>query len=218
MVLSLLALLLGCGAPDPDALLRRHDLDGASAAWERLHGEPLDVDHRAVDALATRAARDPGITTAYVAEAMRAVRLVEAVPEAGLADVDAPFSSMEALLRGVERGVRGPLLVAVARPETRADGDPYVQDAPLPCRGGRVIGWAQTDLAALGARIDADPPGRKVVVAVRGAEGDFWMVVRRDLEGWWLVGATNREGASRVLSASAAGATAPPVVEPQAAP
>lgn len=212
MLLPLVVALVGCADPDPDALLRRHDLDGAAAAWAARHGgQRLDVDHAAAEALATRASTDPTITAATVADAMEAVRLLDANP-LGAKDVDSPFPSMSALCGAVERAFPGPWLVAVGRPEVRTDKDPYSAGAALPWTGGRVAGWARTDLAAFGARIDADPPARKGVLAIRTGAGDFWVLLRRDPDGWWVLGASDLDAARRLLGAIPAGASAAPVV------
>lgn len=224
MVLPVLVAALGCRAadPDPDALLRRHDLDGAAAAWEARTGTPLDADHPVADILATRAGRDPSVDTADVADALDAVHLLEGLA-LGLKSVDLPVPSMEALFGAMEAASPPPRLVVVGRAETRLDRDPWLHGGALPWRGGRVVGWAREDLAALGARIDRDPPPRTTSIAFRagsgaGPTGTLWLVVRRDPGAWWALSASDPEAAGRLIEAAGRRASGRPAGEGTAAP
>ena len=153
------ALLLSCARPDPDVLLRAHDLDGASAAWATRHGQELDIDHPVADILSRRAVTDPTITAATVAETMRAVRLLEAGKATGVIGLDLPVDQLEAWLGAVETLLVPPLLVVAGRSDGALDKDPYPGGA-LPWQRGRLIGFATQGLAALGALVDhaAAPP------------------------------------------------------------
>ncbi|MFZ5475525.1 MAG: hypothetical protein ACOZNI_02015 [Myxococcota bacterium] len=211
-----LLLLLACTRPDPDARLRAHDLDGAAAAWEKRHGTRLDVDHPVADVLATRAARDPSITAATVADTMEAVRALEASPRLGARDADVPFERWEDLLVAAGKLGEPPLIVAVGRSEGVHDKDPWTAGGDLPFRDGRVVGWARRAagegteaLAALGRRLDANPPAKLVTVALRDARGAVAFYARKEADGWWVRWTTDPEAAGALLRLMEAGRGTP---------
>lgn len=208
----LLALACACscaGSPDPEALLRARDLAGASAAWERLHGAPLDIAHPVAEILADRAVRDPAITVAALVETMAAVRLLEGGRRVHTQSVDRPFDRAADLLTAASALAEGPALVAVGRSAGPGDPDPAYASAPLPYDGGRVVGAARTDpggpggdLAELGGRLDANPPARLVTLALRDATGSVWLYTERKDGAWWVLSASDARGAARILVAA----------------
>lgn len=199
-------LLLACRGPDPDALLRKHDLDGAAAAWTARTGEVVSFDHTVADILAQRAAHDPAITTAYVVEALAAARLLDLCPRRGLAGLDLGFTGMEQVFGAAQALADGPLLVAVGRSSVVSDRDPYL-GGPLPFANGRIVGWASADAPDLGRRIDAEPPLRLVTVSLRDGRDGFCLTAEHRPDGWWATAASDGAVAARLLTA--AGSTEP---------
>lgn len=201
---GMLACLLGagCRAPDPDALLRRHDLDGAATAWEQVHGERVSLDHTVADILAQRAATDPGITMPVVLDTLDAVRTLDATAHPGTEALDTGFDRLADLLGAAEILAAPPFLVVVGRSETRLDKDPYLGGA-LPWARGRVVGWARRDAAAFGARIDADPPLRLVTVLARDATGAVSIGLEHREGAWWTLNAADAHTAARLVAAAA---------------
>ncbi len=200
----MLALLLSCARPDPDALLRAHDLDGASAAWAAIHGEALDIDHPVADILSRRAVTDPAITAATVAETMRAVRLLEAGKATGVTGLDLPVDQLAPWLGAVEALALPPLLVVAGRSDGALDKDPY-QGGALPWQRGRLIGFATHGLTALGARVDEAAAPRLVTLRLQDQTGDL-LLTFAPLDGiWWTTAASDaRAGARLVLAGNLA--------------
>lgn len=198
--MSLLALLLACAKPDPDAALRRHDIDGAAAAWKALHGEEVDLNHGLVDVLATRSEGDPTITMAYTLDALDAARLLDRGPRRGTGSLDTGFEKLETVLAGAAALASGPWLFAVGRSEHPGDADPYVNGA-LPCSLGRIVGWTRTDAAALGRTVDGNPPGRLVTLALRDTTGDLWITMEHRPGSWWTTASSDPAAAARVIAA-----------------
>jgi hypothetical protein len=210
-----LALVFACSTPDPDALLRAHDLDGASAAWAKAHGSPLDTDHVVADVLSRRSARDPSITARSLAETMEAIRALEGAPRARARQVDHPFERWEDVMAGAAALGQPPMLVAVGRSETPADQDPFTGGA-LPFSEGRLVGFARRGagegpeaLIALGRELDADPPTKLVTVVVRTARGEVALFVVREGTGWNAKYSTDPEVAVALMRAAEAAKAAP---------
>lgn len=153
-----LLLLAACGAPDPDALLRKGDLDGAAAAYAERAGAPLDVAHPVAEVLAGRARSDATVTTTTIADAMDAVRFLEQAPIIRVQHLDLDFDRFEDLGAALDALAEGDALFVVGRSEGLGDKDPYLMGGALPWKGGRVVGWARRDMAALGKSVDANPP------------------------------------------------------------
>ena len=187
--------LAACRPADPDALLHAGDLPGAGAAAR------VDVAHPVGDLLAFRARTDPSVTIEGIADAVDAVRLLEGAPVVRTQPLDLSFARMEDLGAALEALAEGPSILAVGRADGRGDGDPYT-GGPIPWRGGRVVGWARHDLAALGKQVDADPPPRLVTVAARDATGSVFLGVERREGAWWILSVADPEAAARVVLAA----------------
>ncbi len=194
--------LLGC-APDPDARLRDGDLAAAASASAR-RGVPLDIDHPVAEILAVRARTDATITTASIADAMEAVRFLEQAPIIRKQGLDLSFARFEDLGAALDALAEGPALLVVGRSENLADKDPFLMGGDLPWKGGRLVGWARTDLAALGRRLDADPPPKLVVVGVRDDSGSVYLNIERRDAAWWPVAASDAVVAARLVLAAEA--------------
>ncbi len=209
----MLSALIACAAlapdvSDPDERLREHDLAGAAAAWAALHGEPLDLSHPAADALVRQSASNPSITAALIAETMRAVRLVESAPDTRTQEVDIPLESLTAyasctvaILANSSRSATPNWLVAVGRSEVPVDVDPFV-GGPTPFHGGRIVGWA-SDAAALTtlfARIDKDPPPRKVTLSLHGSGTDLHLFLTYRNGAWWALSASDAASAAHWIT------------------
>jgi hypothetical protein len=202
--------LLACtgalGTVDPDDLLRAGEGERAVAAWVASGGAEIDLANPLAQVMLTRAPTEPTITLESIAEAIEAAELLDARPRLGLRSLDRPITSMRALLAGAERVLRGPVYVAVGRSLSRGDRDAHLSGAALPWQGGRIVGWArstgQGSLAALGARIDANPPARLITVGLRGAQRDFWIFVERTPDGWLAKTTSDPDAAGPVLLAS----------------
>lgn len=213
MLLSLL-LALACSAPsapDPDARLRAGDLQGTAAAWEAVHGAPLDVVHPAAEALAARAPRDPSITAAVLVESLDALRLLEDAPVKRTEVLDLTFDRLADLGAALQALGEGPTMFAVGRSESPMDRDPYTTDAELPWKGGRLVGYAYTvpggasgTFAALGAKVDANPPAKLVTIAARDATGSVFLNVQRQGDIWSVISASNAHVGARLLLAASA--------------
>jgi hypothetical protein len=189
------SLLLACAPPDPDALLRRGDLAGAAAAWRARSGHDADVDHPVADILARRAATDPEITMASVLAEVAAARLLELAPRLGNRALDVgEIASLAALLGGCRPS--GAWLVSVGRSEVPADRDPLAGGA-LPFAQGRIVGHAAdvTAARALGARLDADPPARRTLVASQDRRGQAILSLEHRDGAWWGVSSPDPESA-----------------------
>lgn len=203
----MLAVLLACASPDPDARLRVHDLDGASAAWAALHGAPLDTDHPVADILSRRAAVDPGVTSATLEATMRAVRLLEGGKPVGLVPLDLPVDTMHTWLGAIEPLAVGSALVAAGRSETGLDKDPY-QGGPLPWRGGRMLGFAERDLAALGTLVDEAAAPRLVTLRLRDETGELTLTFTRKDGAWWTTATSDGAAGARLVLAGTLAAEA----------
>jgi hypothetical protein len=202
MGLLLVSLGVGCRAPDPDGKLRAGDLAGAAVAWEAVRHTPLDIDHPAAEALAARAPRDATITAERIADTMDAIRFLEQAPRKGTKAVDLTFPSFTDWFTALDSLAEPPALVVVGRSESIGDHDPYTQGGALPWKGGRVVGWAHTDLAALGRTIDADPPARLIVVGMRDATGVVYVNVERKDGEWAALAADDAFAAARLVLAA----------------
>lgn len=198
--------LVGCSRPDPDALFRRHDLDGAADAWAKLHGERPDVDHRVMDILALRAGRDPFRTFADALADLRAVRLLEKALPYGNDPLDVGFEAPSDLLRAAERIMLPGGIAAVGRSETGLDRDVYTTGA-LPWSRGRLVGWGPPGLDALGTSLDQDPPARLVTFAFEDETGWFHLSAEHRPDGWWTINATWAPAAGRLVEAADWGRT-----------
>lgn len=201
--------LAACGGPGADELLRRHDLDGAAAAWEKQTGAPLDVDHRVADVLSTRAAKDPTITVALLAGTMEAVRLLERAPDRGSKVVDRPFDSFSTLGGAIEKVARGSFVVAVGRSELPSDRDPYFANGDLPWSGGRLVGWERDKLDTLARTLEDRPPVRLVTIALRDSSCEQFLFVERAHDAWWVRSATDPNAAAALLIVADGGAVVP---------
>ncbi len=196
----MLVLLLACAPVDPDARLRAHDLDGAAAAWTARTGTPLDTDHVVADILSRRSVTDPGVTSATVAETMRAVRLIESGKATTLAALDLPVDRLGAWLGVVEQLALGPVLVVAGRSDGALDKDPY-QGGALPWKRGRIIGFASVDLASLGGLIDDAAAPRLVTLRLQDQTGDLALTLA-PLDGiWWTTGASDAVAGARLVLA-----------------
>jgi hypothetical protein len=188
-------LLAACRSADPDALLHQGDLPGAAAA------SGLDLDHPVAEVLAFRARRDPTVTVAAIADAVEAVRVLEGAPAVRTQPLDLSFASLEGFGAALDALREGPAILVIGRADGRGDGDPYT-DGPLPWRGGRVIGWARADLAALGRSVDADPPPRLVVLAAQDDTGSVYLNVERRGDAWWVLAVSDPHLAARLVLAA----------------
>ncbi|MDP2314713.1 MAG: hypothetical protein Q8P41_17550 [Pseudomonadota bacterium] len=213
LILLLLAACTGRGAPDPDAKLRGGDLDGAAAAWQAAHGEPLDLDHPAAQALALRAPRDPSITTASLADTVAVARFLEQAPIVRTQSLDLSFARMADLGAALDALAVPPALFAIGRSESLGDRDPYLPGAALPWKGGRIVGWARLPgepatagtpgpLEAFGATLDANAPAKLVTIGVSDASGDVYLNVERREDAWWVVAASNADAGARLVLAA----------------
>jgi hypothetical protein len=183
-------------------MLRAQDPAGASRAWEALHGAPLDLDHPAAQVLVARARTDPSVTAATIAETMPAIRLLDGFKRTRNKMIDRPFDTAEILLAGIEAVAEPPLLVAVGRSEIVGEPDPLVPGGALPWNGGRLVGWADHDLAALGASLDANPPARLVTIAARDATGSLYLYAEHTEAGWVVHTASEQAAGIHVMVAS----------------
>lgn len=200
-----LLLLAACGAPDPDALLRKGDVDGAAAAYAERAGAPLDVKHPVAEVLAGRARSDATVTTATIADAMDAVRFLEQAPIIRVQHLDLDFDRFADLGAALDALAEGDALFVVGRSEGLGDKDPYLMGGALPWKGGRVVGWARRDMAALGKSVDENPPAKLVVVGIRDATGEVYLNVERRDGAWVALSASDAKAAARlVLAANAA--------------
>lgn len=192
--------LVACAAPDPDALLRAHDLAGAAAAWSRTHEEVLDTRYPAADVLSRRSATDPAITMQLVVETVDAMKFLDTAPQVGLKNVDLPLERLADLGACTPAMLKSPWLVAIGRSETPADADPY-EGGPLQWKRGRLVGFASTaeTVAALYAAVDKDPPPRLTTIAVRADGSSFFMYFGRRDGGWTLATTTDVALATRYL-------------------
>lgn len=208
MILPLLLTLACSGTPDPDALLRTGDLDGAAAAWKVVHGTPLDTDHPVAHVLAMRAPRDPAITVATIADTVGAVRFLEQAPLKRTEALDLTIERLADLGAALDTLAEPPALVVVGRSENLADRDPYTTNAPLPWKGGRILGivrspsTAADPFARLGAGLDADPPPKLVVIGVSDATGVVYLNLERQGGLWAVLAASDADAGARLVLAA----------------
>lgn len=197
----LLALLLACSPPDPDALLRAEDLPGVAAAWEKAYGVSLDVAHPIAPVLARRARVDPSVTAADLARALTHVALLDAVPRLGLRGVDLSFPTAASLLGAAELLARGTPRVAVGRSENAMDRDP-MEGGALPWARGRVCGYATGALVPVGALVDREAPPKLVTFVVEDDTGPLMITAEWRSDGWWSHSSNDPEAAARLLLAA----------------
>jgi hypothetical protein len=200
---TLLTWLIACTRPDADALFQAHDYAAAEAAWESAHGEPVHLAETISDVILLR---DPRATVAQAAPLVRAWRLLEDAPVRTRLEVEEPFDSVSALIRGARMASAHPLELVAGRSEARSDGDPYLPGTPLPFAGGRMHGaqaWrTESDVSAeLPARIDKNPPARLMTLALRDTTGSLYLWVEHTPDGWMLKAASSFPAADRVLRA-----------------
>lgn len=201
--LLVVAALVGCEPRDPDALLRNGDLAGAAEA-AAARGAPLDVDHPIAEILALRARTDATITAGTLAEAVAAARLLEQGPILRTAPLDLSFARLGDLGAVLAALAEGTPMFAVGRSEARSDKDPYLLGGALPWKGGRLVAWGSAELAAVGAKVDADPPAKLVTVGVADATGALWLGLERREGAWWVVHTSDREAGARLVLAAEA--------------
>ncbi len=214
-MLSFLLLAFACsGPPDPDARLRAGDLDGAAAAWQSVHGVPLDIAHPAAVSLAARAPRNPAVTTALLADTLDAVRFLEQAPVKLTQALDLTFDRLADLGAALDILGVGPTLLVVGRSETPVDPDPYTTNADLPWKGGRLVGFAFTEvtsgsppaapgpLQAFGARVDANPPANLVTLGLRDGTGEVYLNAERGQGTWVVISASNAGVGARLVLAA----------------
>ncbi|MFN7143169.1 MAG: hypothetical protein ACK4YP_05290 [Myxococcota bacterium] len=197
-----LLLLAACGAPDPDALLHKGDLDGATVAYAERAGAPLDVEHPVAEILAGRARSDATVTTGAIADAMDAVRFLEQAPIIRTQGLDLTFDRFEDLGAALDVLAEGDALLVVGRSEGLGDKDPYLMGGALPWKGGRVVGWARRDMKAFGKSIDANPPPKVLVVGVRDATGAVYVNVERRDGVWAALSSSDAKAAARLVLAA----------------
>ncbi len=232
--------LLACAAPDPDALLRAGDVAGAAAAWNATHDVPVDLDHEVASILARR---EPDASVARVAEAVEAVRLVEAGPVRSRLELNTPVGSFTTVVAGARAVARLPLVVAVGRSDARGDVDVLQRGSAIPWFGsseagmaaarGRLVGWTRYVTADgvgtttdgwtsrrgtldLAAWLDANPPARLVTLALEDATGSVWIWAERGAEGWTLLATSSLGAADRILRGAPIGEGLRPDVAPGA--
>lgn len=211
-MLPILLLAIACfdaPAPDPDALLRAGDLDGVAVAWEALHGTALDVRHPAAQALAIRAPRDPSITAATLVDTLLAIRFLENAPLTRTETLDFTFTSLADFGAALDVLADGPAMMAVGRSETRADKDPYTTNAPLPWKGGRLVGHARKPASgasgafeAFGATVDANPPVKLVTIGLADSTGMVYISIERREGRWFVLGTSDAHVGARLVLAS----------------
>jgi hypothetical protein len=201
---TLAFLLAACGPADPDARLRAGDLPGAAEAHAAKHGVPLDIEHPIAEILATRARADTTITTAAIADAVEAARLLEQAPMIRLKSLDLSFARFEDLGAALDALAEGPALLAVGRAENLGDKDPYLTGGDLPWKGGRISAYGRASLATVGRGLDAHPPPKVVVVGMRDATGEVYVNVEWRDGAWWSVASATPEAAARLLLAAEA--------------
>jgi hypothetical protein len=213
MLTSLLLVFACSGPPDPDARLRAGDLDGAAAAWQSVHGVPLDIAHPAAVALAARAPRNPAITTVVLAATVDAVRFLDKAPATRTEALDLTFDRLADLGAALDILGVGPTLLVVGRSRTPVDPDPYTTNADLPWRGGRLVGFASGapsgpppaapgPIEAFGATVDANPPAKLVTFGIRDGTGHVYMNAERQYGIWVVISASNARVAARLLLAA----------------
>lgn len=199
----MLVLLLACPSapPDPDALLRAHQLDAWAAAVETRDGVRPDTSLPAADVLARRAAADPSWTSARVAGALHAVTLLNTAPVIGKRALDLSFD-LDPLFAAAEVLSGGQVFVAVGRSENGLDKDIY-QGGALTWRDGRLVAWGAAPLAPVAAAVAAEPIPRLLTLAFEDTSGRLTLTAARQATGWWTTAATDAErGADLVLAAT----------------
>jgi hypothetical protein len=208
-----LFLLAACPAPDPDTLLRAGRVDDALAAWVESGGAAVPAGHPTAQALAVRAPREAWITVAVLVELTQAAALLEAVPDTRTQDVDVSFERWAPLAPCLAGRLRAPWRVAVGRTAVAADGDvtaPGGRFENVPYAKGRIVGSAAArdaaaqaaGAAALGdlfARLDADPPSRRVTLALTDEVGPLAVHLTRQDGAWWTVAATQAAAAAELI-------------------
>jgi hypothetical protein len=193
-----LFVLVACQPADPDALLHAGRLEEAAAAAT----PPVDVSSRAAQVLGMRARQDRSVTIAVLREAVAAVRLLDESPATRTQKLDVPLDRAADLGAVADALGVGATIMAVGRSETPADPDPWTKAGDLPWARGRVFGYAEHDLAALGARLDANPPVKLVTVGIADQTGAVWFTMQREGDAWETVSASDAEAAARLLLAA----------------
>ncbi len=197
----MLALLLACAPPDPDALLRDGRVDEAIAAFATTSGRSIPSGHPTAQALAKRAQSESWITVVEWVRWTEAAALLEGVPGTRTHPLDVSFESWAVMATCTAGRLEAPWRVAVGRSTGPDDPDP--NEAGRPGEGvayakGRVVGTAMTleaagsasggaALAALFDNLDRDPPAHLVTIVLADAGGSLAVNVTRRDGVWWTL-------------------------------
>lgn len=208
-------------ASTPDELLHAGQLDSAAAAWAKQGGEPVDTLQPAVQALAVLAKRTPTLPFSLLAEMSAASAALDRAPMIGLESLDVSFPRWEPLLGCVAGLLTTPWRLVVARSNTPADGDSIsLTDLSVdpPYRKGRIVGTvanpplaappgpdhssaiAVAEAARLGAKVDGNPPVRRVTLLAVGGSARLAIHTERRNGEWWAISANEAQSAATVIA------------------
>ena len=209
--------LLGC-AQSPDELLRAGKLDEAASAWVAAGGERIDTQQPASQALAGLARHDPAVTFSLLAEMAAASSALDKAPMIKLESLDVSFPSWEPLLTCAATALTPPWRIVVARSEVPADGDAGVLktiDSDPPYAKGRIVGTvanpplsappSQPDstaivrAAALGSKLDANPPVRRVSLLAQGGTAILAIHTEHRDGVWWAISANEAQSGAALI-------------------
>ncbi len=182
--------------PSADVLLHEGKLDEAIARA----GVEIDPRRPSVQALARRARHEDWISIEVLVDMAAADVLLSGAPMRKLEAVELAFDAWTPLAACTAARLGPGWRVAVGRTELPGDPDPASAQGAfegVPYEGGRIACTADdaAGLATCFARLDRDPPVRRVtVVLADGAEPLAVHLSRRD-GAWWTVSASHADGA-----------------------
>ncbi len=195
--------LLACDdPPSADVLLREGKIDEAIARA----GVEIDPRRPSVDALARRARHEDWIDFEVVVDMAAADLLLSAAPMRKLEGVEMAFDAWTPLAACTASRLVSPWRVAVGRSVVPGDADPASAQGAfegVPYEGGRIVCTADeaTSLSACFARLDHNPPARRVTVVLADGTGPLAVHLSRHDGAWWTVSASEAEAAVAWLRA-----------------
>ncbi|MBM4368978.1 MAG: hypothetical protein FJ102_22370 [Deltaproteobacteria bacterium] len=189
--------LLACDdPPSADALLREGKIDEAIARA----GVQIDPRRPSVQALARRARHEDWISFEVLVDMAAADVLLSGAPMRKLEPVELAFDAWTPLAPCTAARLGPGWRVAVGRTELPGDPDPAAAQGAfegVPYDGGRIACTAAdaAGLAACFARLDRDPPVRRVTAVLAGGAAPLSVHLSRHDGAWWTVSASDAEGA-----------------------